>query len=67
MIQASYNIPAVARGRAQSAPLQRVAQPDDIAQAALFLASPRAAYIDGAALLVDGGLAHNLMSLIPRF
>jgi glucose 1-dehydrogenase len=67
MIQASYNIPAVARGRAPSAPLQRVAQPDDIAQAALFLASPRAAYINGAALLVDGGLAHNLMSLIPRF
>lgn len=38
-------------------PLGRVAEPDDIAQAALFLASPRAAYITGTDLLVDGGVA----------
>jgi meso-butanediol dehydrogenase / (S,S)-butanediol dehydrogenase / diacetyl reductase len=35
--------------------LGRVGQPDDIAPAVLFLASPDAAYITGAFLAVDGG------------
>jgi meso-butanediol dehydrogenase/(S,S)-butanediol dehydrogenase/diacetyl reductase len=37
-------------------PLGRVGEPDDIAAAALFLASPDAAWITGAVLPVDGGL-----------
>lgn len=37
-------------------PLGRVAQPDDIANAALFLASDEASFITGEALTVDGGL-----------
>jgi len=36
-------------------PLGRVAQPEDIANAALFLASDESAYITGLALPVDGG------------
>jgi NAD(P)-dependent dehydrogenase (short-subunit alcohol dehydrogenase family) len=36
-------------------PLQRVAQPDEIAPMALFLASPAAAYVTGATFAVDGG------------
>jgi glucose 1-dehydrogenase len=32
----------------------------------LFLAGPRAGYINGADLLVDGGLAQNLMAAVPR-
>lgn len=35
--------------------LDRAAQPDDIARAALFLASPDADYITGVVLPVDGG------------
>jgi NAD(P)-dependent dehydrogenase (short-subunit alcohol dehydrogenase family) len=39
----------------QTVPLQRMATPADVAGACLFLASPQAAYISGATLLVHGG------------
>jgi NAD(P)-dependent dehydrogenase (short-subunit alcohol dehydrogenase family) len=38
-------------------PLGRIVTPDEVAEAVLFLASPRASGITGAALLVDAGLA----------
>ncbi len=41
-------------------PLGRVGQPEDIARAVCFLASPEASYITGAALVVDGGLLSRL-------
>lgn len=37
-------------------PLGRFAEPEDIANAAVFLASDKAAYITGQVLLVDGGM-----------
>lgn len=37
-------------------PLKRMAQPEDIANAAVFLASGKASYITGEVLKVDGGL-----------
>jgi len=36
-------------------PLRRMATPDDVADACLYLASPQAAYVSGAALTVHGG------------
>ena len=41
----------------QVVPLRRYGSVDDIGQAAVFLASPLAAYITGTVLLVDGGSA----------
>ncbi|MGI8961435.1 MAG: SDR family NAD(P)-dependent oxidoreductase [Bryobacteraceae bacterium] len=44
----------------RSIPLGRVGQPEDIALAVYFFASPASAYITGATLVVDGGLLSRL-------
>jgi L-rhamnose 1-dehydrogenase len=41
-------------------PLGRVGQPEDVAGVIWLLAQPEAAYINGAELLVDGGMFVNL-------
>jgi 3-oxoacyl-[acyl-carrier protein] reductase len=42
---------------AASLPMQRLGQPDDVANLALFLASDAAAWITGQTYVVDGGAA----------
>jgi NAD(P)-dependent dehydrogenase (short-subunit alcohol dehydrogenase family) len=37
-------------------PMGRIAQPEEVAQAILFLASEAASFITGIALAVDGGI-----------
>jgi NAD(P)-dependent dehydrogenase (short-subunit alcohol dehydrogenase family) len=52
----------------QGIPLGRLAEPDDVASAAVYLASDAAAMITGAILPVDGGnLAMNAGATISRY
>ena len=48
-------------------PLGRVAEPEDIAKAVAFLGSNEAAYINGVALPVDGGLLAGMNVMIDEF
>jgi len=50
------NVPGWREGYSSRAPLGRIGQPDDIADACLFLSSPMSRWITGQTLIVDGGV-----------
>lgn len=61
-----YQAPGILERRSAMVPGRRVGTPQDIADAVTYLASPRAAYVNGAELLVDGGLDQVVLELTPR-
>jgi 3-oxoacyl-[acyl-carrier protein] reductase len=55
LTQASFNDDAVVRDYFRHIPLGRGGEPEEVANAALFLASDLASYITGTTIFVDGG------------
>jgi NAD(P)-dependent dehydrogenase (short-subunit alcohol dehydrogenase family) len=64
--QSFYEQPGATERRSALIPSARIGQPQDIADAILFLASPRSHYVNGEEIVVDGAFTRNIMSFIPR-
>jgi NAD(P)-dependent dehydrogenase (short-subunit alcohol dehydrogenase family) len=54
--RALWENPAIYRKRVRETPLQRIGEPDEIAGAAVFLASPAASFMTGQTIVIDGGV-----------
>lgn len=61
-----YEEPGLEQKRAAVTASRRIGEPQDIADVALFLASPRSAYVNAAEIVVDGGMSSMLMDMVPR-
>ena len=61
-----YDQPGATERRRAVIPAARIGRPEDVADAVLFLASPRSAYVNGDEIVVDGAFTRNIMGFIPR-
>jgi len=66
LVKTVWDKPGVREQRSRLVPSRRAGEPEDLAQTILFLASERAAYVNGAEILVDGAFSKSLMSSVPR-
>lgn len=57
--------PDIKAGRAAVTPLGRIGQPEDVAAAALFLASDESSWVTATALVVDGGVVASIYNHMP--
>jgi NAD(P)-dependent dehydrogenase (short-subunit alcohol dehydrogenase family) len=64
--QSFHDTPGATERRTAVVLSRRIGMPQDIADAILFLASDRSAYINGDEITVDSGYANMLMNLVPR-
>ncbi len=46
-----------------SIPLKRIGKPEDVAGTALYLASPAGAFVNGATIVLDGGMLVSMSKL----
>ena len=53
--RALWENPSILAQRTRTTPMRRIGEPDEIAGAAVFLASPAGAYMNGQSLIIDGG------------
>ncbi|GGO90076.1 SDR family oxidoreductase [Stakelama pacifica] len=54
--RALWEDPEKEKALSRTAPLRRIGEPDDIAGAVVFLASPAGAFMTGQAMVIDGGM-----------
>ncbi|WP_424138339.1 SDR family NAD(P)-dependent oxidoreductase [Roseomonas chloroacetimidivorans] len=54
--RALWEDPAILRKRTRDTPLQRIGEPDEIAGAAVFLASAAGSFMTGQTIVIDGGV-----------
>ena len=59
MNQGDIDDPAKRKADEETIPLKRAGRPEEIAELALFLASPAADYVTGSTYVMDGGLMQN--------
>ena len=65
-VKAIWEEPGMIERRSQLIPSRRPGYPEDIAQAVVYLASPRSTYVNGTVLVVDGAFTDNIMGFVPR-
>ena len=65
LTEAVYRDDAIKAQREALVPLARIGRAEDVAAAVAYLASAGASYVTGQNLVVDGGLADRMLTLIP--
>lgn len=64
LIESIYHTDALRKGREKSIPMNRFASPDEVANAALFLASDDAGFVTGHSIVIDGGSLNSMYYLV---